>query len=91
MFNIQKLDNIHRYVFFGFLLLLAILYIPPLVKHYTLKSKKCSILKGECPNGAYCSVDGECVEGNEGQSCFLGLAQCKRPFNCLPDFKCHKF
>lgn len=86
----NTLDNIHRYIFFGLVILLTIIYLPHLLKHYTSKTKKCSVLKGECPNNMYCGMNGECVEGNENDSCFLGLAQCKRPYNCLPDFKCHR-
>jgi hypothetical protein len=91
MFEYINLDNIHKYIFFGFVLLLLILYLPPLIRHYLINNKECSILKGTCPTGKYCNLDGKCVEGNENDTCFLGLAQCKRPFNCLPDFKCHKF
>ena len=88
---LKKLDNIHRIIFIVLLFILGIIYLPPLIKHYLLEKKECSILKGQCPNGTYCGINGKCVEGNENDSCTLGLAQCKRPFNCLPDFKCHKY
>jgi hypothetical protein len=83
--------ELYKNFLIGFSIFLIILYAAHLVRHYTVKNKECTILKGQCPENKYCGINGTCVEGNENESCFLGLAQCKRPFNCYPDFKCHKF
>jgi hypothetical protein len=86
----MDIDSLHKYFFIVFMFILAIVYLPPLFQHYT-QPKECTIMKGQCKNNQYCGINGKCVEGKEGDSCFLGLAQCQRPFNCMPDFKCHRF
>ena len=90
----ERVDRVHRWLFIGFVVgfvvLVVVLYGWHLVRHYT-SERDCTIFKGECPNGHYCGVNGKCQLGKENDSCFLGLAQCQNPYNCYPDFKCHRF
>lgn len=83
-------DNTHRVLFVVFMLVMILLYGWFMYKHFS-NERDCTVFKGQCGQGQYCGVSGKCQDGKEGDSCFLGLAQCQRPFNCYPDFKCHKF
>ncbi len=84
------INKINR-IFFIFFIIILLLYGFFILKHFYNYNRKCTIFTGQCGNNTYCSINGKCVEGNEGDSCFLGLAQCKRPFNCYPNFKCTRF
>jgi hypothetical protein len=87
----MNIDIFHKSVFVIFITILIVLYGFYIIKHILNQNKRCIIFKGQCPNGKYCGIDGNCVVGDLGDSCFLGLAQCKRPYNCYPNFKCNKF
>ena len=88
--NIQ-FAHFHDFCFIVSIVTLLILYAYKTIKHYLISDRECTMGFGNCIAGKYCGPDGKCVNGTEGDSCYLGLAQCNKSLNCLPDFKCHRW